>query len=57
MADENPMPVPDDARPRIHVNPGAGEFSHQPEGANDPCVTPRAAAVCACGAYDLAWAP
>lgn len=56
MADA-PMPVADDARPRIHVTPGAGEFSHQPEGANDPCVTPRAAAVCACGAYDLAWAP
>ncbi len=47
----------DSEQVQIEVSSEAGEFSHQPEGAEAPCVTPRAEAICRCGAHKLAWAP
>lgn len=44
------------SRPRVTIAAEAGEFYHQAEDAEAPCVTPRGAAACACGAYELDWA-
>lgn len=53
---DDEMPPAEKARPAISVPAEQGEFHHQAEGAEGPCVTARAAASCACGLYDLAWA-
>lgn len=41
---------------RVEVPGEAGEFSHQLEEAESPCVTPRPEPVCQCGTYELTWA-
>jgi len=43
-------------RPTVAVPAEQGEFLHQAEDAEGPCVTGRPASRCECGLYDLAWA-
>jgi hypothetical protein len=39
----------------VTVDAEAGQFAHQPEDAEEPCVTPRPEPRCRCGLYELTW--
>jgi len=51
-----PGPAAVAARPRVAVPAEHGEFTHQAEEAESPCVTGRPAPRCGCGLYELEWA-
>ncbi len=51
MAKEKPSD-----RPRVKIPAEQGEFMHQAEEAEAPCVTRRPDSRCECGLYDLEWA-
>lgn len=56
MAKDEKQPPETPKLPRIAVPAEQGEFSHQAEDAETPCVTGRGEPRCGCGTYALEWA-